>query len=85
MNEATIAKTYDQAMRNAIIHGTGFVKIAMVDQEIQVSVVAPEDYRHIDRQPVQVSPLQFVEMTLEKEHLVGRPLIWAEWPNREQP
>jgi hypothetical protein len=33
--------------------------------------------------PAQVSPLEFVTMTLEKEHLVGRPIIWAEWPNRE--
>ena len=34
--------------------------------------------------PVQVSPLYFVTMTLEKEHLVGRPIIWAQWPNEEK-
>jgi hypothetical protein len=34
--------------------------------------------------PVQVSPLQFVEMVMEKEHLVGKPIFWAEWPNKEQ-
>lgn len=34
--------------------------------------------------PVQVSALDFVEMTLEKEHLVGRPIIWAEWPTEEK-
>ena len=34
--------------------------------------------------PVQVSAFDFVEMTLEKEHLVGRPIIWAEWPNAEK-
>ncbi len=33
---------------------------------------------------VQVSPLQFVEMVMEKEHLVGKPIIWAEWPNKEK-
>jgi len=33
---------------------------------------------------VQVSPLDFVTMTLEKEHLVGRPIIWAQWPNEEK-
>lgn len=32
----------------------------------------------------QVSPLEFVTMVLEKEHLVGKPLIWAEWPNKEK-
>jgi hypothetical protein len=35
-------------------------------------------------EPVQVSPLQFVEMVMEKEHLVGKPIIWAEWPNKEK-
>jgi hypothetical protein len=32
---------------------------------------------------VQVSPLQFVEMVMEKEDCVGKPIIWAEWPNKE--
>lgn len=36
------------------------------------------------QEPVQVSPLDFVTMTLEKEHLVGRPIIWAQWPNEEK-
>ena len=31
-----------------------------------------------------VSPLEFVTMVMEKEHLVGKPLIWAEWPNKEK-
>jgi hypothetical protein len=35
-------------------------------------------------EPVQVSPLQFVEMVMEKEHLVGKPIFWAEWPNKGQ-
>ena len=35
-------------------------------------------------QPVQVSPLEFVEMVMEKEHLVGNPIFWAEWPNKEK-
>jgi hypothetical protein len=33
---------------------------------------------------VQVSPLEFVTAVLEKEHLVGKPLIWAQWPNEEK-
>jgi hypothetical protein len=33
--------------------------------------------------PVQVSPLEFVTMVMEKEHLFGKPLFWAEWPNKE--
>jgi len=35
-------------------------------------------------EPVQVFPLDFVTMTLEKEHWVGRPIIWAQWPNEEK-
>jgi len=33
---------------------------------------------------VQVSPLEFVEMVMEKEHLVGNPIFWAEWPNKDK-
>lgn len=36
------------------------------------------------QKPVQVSPLEFVEAVLEKEHLVGKPLMWAQWPNEEK-
>jgi len=34
-------------------------------------------------EPVQVSPLQFVEMVIDKEDCIGKPIIWAEWPNKE--
>ena len=34
-------------------------------------------------EPVQVSPLQFVEMVMEKEDCIGKPIFWAEWPNKE--
>jgi len=34
-------------------------------------------------EPVQVSPIEFVEMVMEKEHLVGKPIIRAQWPNKE--
>jgi hypothetical protein len=33
---------------------------------------------------VQVSPLEFVTAVLEKEHLIGKPIMWAQWPNREK-
>jgi len=35
-------------------------------------------------QGVQVSPIQFVESTFGRGHLVGKPVIWAEWPSREK-
>jgi len=37
-----------------------------------------------EKEPVQVSPLEFVEMVMEKEHLIGKPIFWAEWPNKEK-
>jgi hypothetical protein len=39
---------------------------------------------HEREKPVQVSPLEFVTAVLEKEHLVGKPLMWAQWPNEEK-
>ena len=36
-------------------------------------------------EPAQVSPLEFNHMTLDKEHMVGKPIFWAEWPNKEKP
>ena len=41
-------------------------------------------YTNQEQEPVQVSPLEFVEMVMEKEHLVGKPIFWAEWPNKEK-
>ena len=35
-------------------------------------------------QSVQVSPLDFTHAVLGKEDAVGRPIFWAEWPNREK-
>ena len=40
--------------------------------------------QRIEQEPVQVSPLEFVEMVMEKEHLIGKPIFWAEWPNKEK-
>jgi len=37
-----------------------------------------------EQEPVQVLPLEFVTMVMEKEHLIGKPLFWAEWPNKEK-
>jgi hypothetical protein len=41
-------------------------------------------YTKQEQEPVQVSPLEFVEMVMEKEHLVGKPVFWAEWPNKDK-
>ena len=77
-------EAFDEAYHNAVVHGTGFIRVtANGPGGLQLSVVDPKDYHYIER-PAQVNPLDFVEMVMEKEHLVGRPIVWAEWPNREK-
>jgi hypothetical protein len=34
--------------------------------------------------PLQVSPADFVDMVMDKEDAVGKPIFWAQWPNREK-
>ena len=41
------------------------------------------EYAEKEVKPAKVSPLEFVTIVLKKEHLIGRPIIWAEWPNAE--
>jgi hypothetical protein len=57
-----------------------FWNIRNADLERFAALVAA----HVREKPVQVSPLEFVEAVLEKEHLVGKPLMWAQWPNEEK-
>jgi len=35
-----------------------------------------------EQEPVQVTPIDFVTAVLGKEDCVGKPIMWAEWPNR---
>ena len=55
---------------------------------LRVGVCASEGHKiqkaQPEQEPVQVSPLEFVEMVMEKEHLIGNPIFWAEWPNKEK-
>jgi hypothetical protein len=39
---------------------------------------------HEQEKPVQVSPLEFIAAAFDKEFLYGKPIMWAEWPNREK-
>jgi hypothetical protein len=36
------------------------------------------------QEPVQVSVEEFVHIVEDKEHLVGRPIVWAQWPSEEK-
>ncbi len=48
MTEDDLAKTYEQATHNALVYGAGFVKVALVNGRLEVSVVDPRDYRYIE-------------------------------------
>jgi hypothetical protein len=37
-----------------------------------------------DVKPVQVSLLEFIAAALDREFLYGKPIMWAEWPNRDK-
>jgi hypothetical protein len=32
----------------------------------------------------EVSPLEFVNMVIGKEDLVGMPVVWSQWPRRDR-
>jgi hypothetical protein len=68
-------------LRDVATFGSAWSKGGKRIDPREVYADAPE----LAQGPVQVSPLEFVTMTLEKEHLVGKPLIWAQWPTPEQP
>jgi hypothetical protein len=60
----------------------GFPKIIR-DLQPETPYVDPEVTP--DVKPFQVSPLEFVTAVIDKEFLYGKPIMWAEWPNREKP
>jgi hypothetical protein len=57
----------------------GFPKIIR-DLQSETPEVTPEITP--DVKPVQVSPLEFIAAALDREFLYGKPIMWAEWPNR---
>jgi hypothetical protein len=65
-------------VRDANIHGL------TLTQDYHETIIAIKAALEAKDEPVQVSPLQFVEMVMEKEDCIGKPIIWAEWPNKEK-
>jgi len=58
----------------------GILEISYESLERFAALVAAHERERL----VQVSPLEFVTAVLEKEHLIGQPLMWAQWPNKEK-
>jgi len=38
------------------------------------------DHLATSEKPLKVSPVEYMKITEGKENLVGRPVIWTEWP-----
>jgi hypothetical protein len=80
--------TKDEALRLAWEALHQIAEVSATDYEYQQwaseAITAIKAVLEAKDEPVQVSPLQFVEMVMEKEHLVGKPIFWAEWPNKEK-
>lgn len=48
MTEDDLARTYEQATHNALVYGTGFVRVSLVNGRLEVTVVDPRDYKYIE-------------------------------------
>ena len=66
MTEEDLAKTYELAYRNAVHYGTGFVRIAFVKGEFELSVVPPEDYHFVTKDLPKVDPVPLFDDWSEK-------------------
>ena len=54
------------------------------EDKVWSTIITIQEALETKDRPVQVSPLEFVEIVYEKEHLIGRPIVWAQWPNEEK-
>ena len=57
--------------------GKNFVEIVDPTKENEVLRV------YFEPKGVQVNVKEFVRTVIYKEDIVGRPVIWAQWPNEE--
>ena len=55
-----------------------------VTHDPTTSKVMSELRTTVEQAPVQVSPHEFVAMVQGKEHLTGKPTVWAQWPAEEK-
>ena len=51
MTDEELAKKYYEAAENALLYGTGLIKVVMVDNKFVAAVVDPKDYWHLPHQP----------------------------------
>jgi hypothetical protein len=63
-------------MRDMVAHPDNLQFIDNAITALRTALSEPE------QEPVQVTPIDFVTAVLGKEDCVGKPIMWAEWPNR---
>ena len=60
---------FDQAYYNAVVHGTGFIRVSVNGPEgLSLSVVDPKDYRYLMEEP----PSTWVGLTDEEILIMSR-------------
>ena len=81
--------TKDETLKLALDALEGFIPYLPLKDEAQCNrydkaITAIKEALETKDRPVQVSPFEFVEIVYEKECLIGRPIVWAQWPNKEK-
>jgi len=66
----------DERMRDMAVHPDSVQMFENTITALRTALAEPE------QGPVQVTPIDFVTAVLDKEDCVGKPIMWAEWPNR---
>jgi len=79
----------DEVLKLALDALEGFIPYLPLKDEAQCNrydkaITAIKEALETKDRPVQVSPFEFVEIVYEKECLIGRPIVWAQWPNKEK-
>jgi hypothetical protein len=72
---------FDQAYMNAVVHGTGFIKVSVNGPEgFNLSVVDPKDYRYLMEKPPQRTWVGLTDEDYKvlREGVVkqGKPIAW---------
>jgi hypothetical protein len=57
MKDQDWVQAFDEAYMNAVVHGTGFIRITTNGPSgLQLSVVDPKDYRYLMDSPAETKP-----------------------------
>jgi hypothetical protein len=52
--------------------------------EYLLAMAVLELKKRLDKFPVQVKPWEFNMLTQDKEDILGKPIVWSQWPIEEK-